>query len=82
MTCGGCVALMVPISGMVTWKSESTSSRNASNSSSARSTSSISSTGERVLRDRLQQRPLEQERLGEDLALFLGLGVPVSAPPA
>ena len=36
---------MVPISGIVTWKSESSSSRKASNSSSARSTSSISSTG-------------------------------------
>src|SRR5436305_8028523 len=30
---------------MVTWKSDRTSSRNASNSSSARSTSSMSSTG-------------------------------------
>ena len=38
-------ALMVPSSGMLTWKSDSSSSRNASNSSSARSTSSISSTG-------------------------------------
>jgi hypothetical protein len=34
----------VPISGIVIWKSESTSSRNASNSSSARSISSIRST--------------------------------------
>ena len=48
---------------MVTWKSESTSSRNASNSSSARSTSSISSTGARSWRDGLEQRALEQERL-------------------
>ena len=39
------VARRVPISGMVTWKSLSSSSRNASNSSSARSTSSMSSTG-------------------------------------
>ena len=36
---------MVPISGIVTWKSESTSRRKASNSSSARSISSIRSTG-------------------------------------
>ena len=36
--------MIVPISGMLIWKSDSTSSRNASNSSSARSTSSISST--------------------------------------
>jgi len=34
---------MVPISGMVTWKSDSTSSRKASNSGSDLSTSSISS---------------------------------------
>jgi len=37
--------LIVPISGMVTWKSESTSRRKASNSSSARSISSMRSTG-------------------------------------
>ena len=37
-------ASMVPISGIVIWKSESTSSRKASNSSSARSISSISRT--------------------------------------
>src|SRR3954449_13153089 len=36
---------MVPISGIVTWKSDSSSSRNASNSSSARSISSIRRTG-------------------------------------
>ncbi len=36
---------MVPSSGIETWKSDSSSSRNASNSSSARSISSISSTG-------------------------------------
>ena len=35
---------MVPISGMVIWKSDSSSSRKASNSSSARSISSMSST--------------------------------------
>ena len=44
-TIGGCSALTVPSSGMVTWKSASTSSRNASNASSVRSSSSISSTG-------------------------------------
>ena len=44
-TAGLCsAALIVPISGIVIWKSESTSSRKASNSSSARSISSISST--------------------------------------
>ena len=37
-------ARIVPSSGIVIWKSESTSSRNASNSSSARSISSIRST--------------------------------------
>ncbi len=37
-------ASIVPISGIVIWKSESTSSRNASNSSSARSISSMRST--------------------------------------
>ena len=44
-TCGMLVALTVPSSGIETWKSDSSSSRNASNSSSARSISSISSTG-------------------------------------
>ena len=44
-TIGGCAAFTVPISGMVIWKSASTSSRNASNASSVRSISSISSTG-------------------------------------
>ena len=38
-------AFTVPSSGIVIWKSASTSSRNASNGSSARSSSSISSTG-------------------------------------
>ena len=46
MTWGGWVAVMVPISGMVTCHSENTSSMNASNSSSARSTSSTRRTGE------------------------------------
>ena len=45
MTIGGSAALMVPSSGIVTWKSTSTSSRKASNASSVRSSSSISSTG-------------------------------------
>src|SRR6202050_3709403 len=44
-TTGGCAAFTVPISGMVIWKSASTSSRKASNASSVRSISSISSTG-------------------------------------
>ena len=53
----------VPSSGMVIWKSDSTSSRKASNGSSARSSSSISSTGGTAARrvDRLQQRALDQE---------------------
>ena len=44
---GRCVAEMVPISGIVTDASASSSSRNASKSSSARSISSISSTAGR-----------------------------------
>jgi hypothetical protein len=44
MTVGRRRASMVPISGIVIWKSESTSSRKASNSSSARSISSMSRT--------------------------------------
>ena len=44
MTVGRRVATIVPSSGIVTWKSDSSSSRNASNSSSARSISSIRST--------------------------------------
>ena len=44
MTVGRRRASMVPISGMVIWKSERTSSRKASNSSSARSISSMSRT--------------------------------------
>ena len=54
---------------MLTWKSERSSSRNASNSSSARSTSSISSTGGLGAADRRQQRALEQVALGEDVLL-------------
>ena len=45
MTIGGSSAWMVPSSGIVTWKSESASSRKASNGSSVRSSSSIRSTG-------------------------------------
>jgi hypothetical protein len=44
-TNGGRSARTVPSSGIVTWKSESTSSRNASKPSSARSISSTRSTG-------------------------------------
>ena len=61
--------MTVPSSGMLTWKSDSSSSRKASNSSSARSTSSISSTGGVVAADRGEQRPLEQVALGEDVLL-------------
>ena len=43
-TSGMCLALTVPSSGTETWKSDSTSSRNASNSGSALSISSMSST--------------------------------------
>ena len=54
---------------MVTWKSDSASSRNASKGSSVRSSSSISSTGAPALlrRHRLEQRPADQELLGEQL---------------
>ena len=44
ITAGRRLAGIVPTSGIVIWKSESTSSRKASNSSSARSISSMSST--------------------------------------
>ena len=44
MTAGRRRAAIVPSSGIVIWKSERTSRRNASNSSSARSISSISRT--------------------------------------
>ena len=62
-TSGGRAAAIVPSSGMVTWKSESSSSRNASNSSSARSISSISTTTV-VFRpgvERLEQRTPQAE---------------------
>ena len=42
---GGVAALTVPYSGIVIWKSLSTSSKKASKGSSARSSSSVSSTG-------------------------------------
>ena len=68
-TTGGAAARIVPSSGIVTWKSDSTSSRYASNGSSARSSSSISSTGATPSSrlQRLQQRPLQQESRGEDV---------------
>ena len=44
ITSGGASAVIVPSSGMVIWKSERSSRRNASNSSSARSISSIKRT--------------------------------------
>ena len=76
MTMGGASARMVPSSGIVTWKSESASSRNASNGSSVRSSSSMSRTGgPAVLRlHRLEQRPADEVALGEEL---LGERVPV-----
>ena len=58
---------MVPISGMVIWKSESNSSRNASNSSSARSTSSMSRTARSPARTASSKRALEQELRAEQL---------------
>jgi len=58
---GGCVARIVPISGIVTLASASSSSRNASKSSSARSISSISSTaGADPGAPRAEQRPADQ----------------------
>ena len=69
-TAGLCAsALIVPISGIVIWKSESTSSRNASNSSSARSISSISKTTFSGRLDRLEQRPPDEELRPEQLLL-------------
>ena len=68
---GGCVATIVPISGIVTLASASSSSRNASKSSSARSISSISSTAGRgpgVL-ERPQQRPADEVVRAEQILL-------------
>ncbi len=61
---------IVPSSGIDIWKSDRSSSRYASKASSARSTSSISSTGGLVAGDRLEQRPLEQIALREDVLLL------------
>ena len=72
MTCGVWRARIVPSSGIVTWNSASTSSRNASNASSARSTSSMSSTGGRSSVIAIEQRPFQQELFAEDLRLALG----------
>ena len=79
---GGCVARIVPSSGIVTLASASSSSRNASKSSSARSISSISSTaGPRAgMLERAQQRPADQI-VGTEQLLFAerraaGLGEP------
>ena len=59
-TAGRSCARIVPSSGMLIWKSDSSSSRKASNSSSDLSISSISSTTLRGDGDRLEQRPFEQ----------------------
>ena len=69
ITLGRRAAAIVPISGIVIWKSESTSSRKASNSSSARSISSIRSTTGSGALDRLEQRPADQELGPEELLL-------------
>jgi hypothetical protein len=76
---GGSAALIVPISGIVTWKSDSASSRKASNGSSVRSTSSISRTGgpPSCGSHRLQQRAADQVVVGEKLRLQRGA---VAAP--
>jgi hypothetical protein len=67
---GGSGALIVPSSGIVTWKSDSASSRKASKGSSVRSSSSISSTGAPPAgAHRLQQRAADQEALREELWL-------------
>ena len=62
-------ARIVPSSGTVTWKSLSTSSRNASNSWSALSISSISSTTRARRGDGAQQRALEEVVAREDVVL-------------
>ena len=68
---GGCVARIVPSSGIVTAASASSSSRNASKSSSARSISSISSTAGRGpgCSQRAQQRPRDQVLAAEQRVL-------------
>ena len=78
-TNGGRSAVMVPSSGTVTWKSDSTSSSRPSISMSALSVSSMSSTVGFGAPDRGQQRPREQELLAEDVVL---VRVPVRAARA
>ena len=70
-TIGGCAAFTVPSSGTVTWKSASTSSRNASKASSVRSISSINRTGAArwIGLERLQQWPLDQKAFGKHVVL-------------
>jgi hypothetical protein len=65
--------------GIVTWKSLSASSRNASNGSSVRSSSSISSTGAPATSraHRLQQRAFDQVAVGNSSG-----SASRSAPPA
>ncbi len=63
------IAVIVPSSGIDTWKSDRSSSRNASNSSSARSTSSIRSTGGVDAPDGGEKRPLEQIVFRKDVLL-------------
>ena len=71
ITIGGCAALTVPSSGIVTWKSARISSRNASK----RLVGSVEFVDQqhrragRVRLQRLQQRPLDQEALGKDVVL-------------
>jgi hypothetical protein len=69
ITAGRRRAEIVPISGMVIWKSERTSSRKASNSSSARSISSMSRTTGPVGVDRVEQRAADEELGAEELLL-------------
>ena len=70
-TLGRVAAVMVPNSGIETWKSDSTSSNSASVSTSTRSTSSINSTTGRLRPDRLEQGALQKEVLREDVVLEL-----------
>ena len=70
-TSGGASARTVPSSGMVIWKSESTSSRKASNGSSVRS-SLVDEQHRRagqVGLERLEERAGAQEALGEEVLL-------------
>ena len=84
ITRGGVSALIVPISGTVTWKSDRISSRYASNSSSARSISSMSRTGAIAVGrlERLEQRPADQEVGPEDVVRgrVLGLAARLEQP--